>query len=153
MELAALAQADPRGARRPLREPIARLAARLTPGRWLLTADDPQAFAVGLFALAHANAIGVVPPNTRPGTLRELGNGTRGRLVEGEPAAGSEVSLLQPKSGPAETLAPLDPERPLLELFTSGSTGHSQRVSKSLNHLAREVDALESCFGGSLGDA
>ncbi len=126
---------------------VARLAERIRPGRWLLTTEDPYAMAVGLFAVAHANAIAVVPPNTRPGTLRELGDGILGQLSDD--GAGT-VALLQPDGGAERQLAPLNSESTVLELFTSGSTGAAKRVPKTLAHLATEVEALEGTFGPSM---
>lgn len=146
-----------------LRARVAALAERLRERggtRWLVHCDDAFAFAVALFAVAHAGAVAVLLPNRQPGALARaaaLGHGAlvdgagelRGALapldavidpLEGEPGAAS--------SGP---LATLDPDAPLLELSTSGTTGEGKWVPKSLRHLEAEVEVLEERFGAGLG--
>src|SRR4029077_3376471 len=51
-------------------------------GRFLLFSEDSYAVAVGLFALAHAGARALVPPNRQPQTLSELAAHADGALVD-----------------------------------------------------------------------
>ncbi len=41
-------------------------------GRWLLFTEDTYRFAVGLFAIWHAESIAVLPPNLGQQTLKEI---------------------------------------------------------------------------------
>ncbi|PAM36920.1 AMP-binding protein, partial [Acinetobacter baumannii] len=50
-------------------------------------------------------------------------------------------------------LLPLDERGCELCVFTSGSTGQPSAISKRLDQLAREVDALQAAFGAQLDGA
>ena len=124
--------------------------------RFLLYTEDSYAFAVALFALAHTGATALLAPNRQPGTLAALAAQVDGALVDAS-VAGSELARLPridplgfaPRAG-AE-FSSLDPELPIAELSTSGSTGPGKAVPKALRHLDREIAALESLFGQRLG--
>lgn len=123
--------------------------------RWCLYCEDTFSFAVGLMALLHSGKIAVLPQNAQ-----------EGRLLELKPYYDGIISDISFKSVPAEQIHPLAlcptqqfsfdnlaPESPAIELFTSGSTGEPQRVSKQLSHLADEVAGLETCFSDRLNPA
>jgi len=134
-----------------------RVGAESSPGRWLLDVGGVYAFAVSLFGLARAGARAIVPPNRQPGTLAELALQCHGVLCDEESSvlAGGPSILLDvndpgavtPSASPHE----LDPEAPLLTLFTSGTTGESKEVPKSLSQLD-EVGVLEEVFGAGIPD-
>ncbi len=131
---------------------VAALAARLEGARgsrFVVDVADSFGFAVALFALARAGAVGVLPPNRQPGTRARLAADTQGVLADGPdaPPAALRVDGLPPD--PAPRPVALDPHAPWLELYTSGTTGEAKPVPKSLRHLD-EVAELEQVFGGGL---
>jgi acyl-coenzyme A synthetase/AMP-(fatty) acid ligase len=107
-----------------------------------LFCQDSYAFAVGLFGLLHAGAGVVLPANAQPGTLRALAGHFDCLL-------GDEVLGGPPAEG---ELAPLDADKPLVDFFTSGSTGAPKHIAKTLGQLEREVATLETAWGDRLRD-
>lgn len=143
-----------------LRGRVASLAGRLREEggrRWLVHCEDAYAFAVALFAVAHAGAAAVLLPNRQPGALARAAALGHGALLDGtaEPrgALAPVIDPLDDAAGVARPapLAPLAPDALLLELSTSGTTGEGRFVPKTLRHLAAEVDVLEAAFGPALG--
>jgi acyl-coenzyme A synthetase/AMP-(fatty) acid ligase/3-hydroxymyristoyl/3-hydroxydecanoyl-(acyl carrier protein) dehydratase len=135
----------------------AEIAARRS-ARLLLFSEDSYAFAVGLFAIAHAGARALVAPNQQPQTLSELAAQADGALVD--PGIGEDelagLPRLDPLGAPgtrATRFEALDPDRPLVELSTSGTTGPGKAVPKSLRHLDLELAVQEALFGTRLGGA
>jgi len=113
--------------------------------RWLLSARDGYAFAVGLMATRQADARAVLPPNRQPDTLAALLEGDVGTLAE-KPLPGSPAGPHHhPLEGAAEPATPrlIDRSAPAVELFTSGSTGRRRRVVKTLAQLQDEVRMQE----------
>src|SRR5262249_29216679 len=114
-------------------------------------------FAVGLFALAHAGARALVAPNQQSQTLAELAGHAEGALVD--PGLGADALARLPRLDPLEVtpaagvtaLGVLDPDQPLAELSTSGTTGPGKAVPKTLGHLDREVAVHETLFGETVG--
>lgn len=145
--------------RAALRGHVAALRRRLDAepaGGWLLVSDDAYAFAVGLLALWHSGRHAVSPPNTQPGTLRELETHAAGVLSDRPdwfPERACLHPLLDPDAGEPAELAPLDPEALGVELFTSGTTGAEKPVTKRIRHLADEVEQLGAMWDEQLGDA
>jgi acyl-coenzyme A synthetase/AMP-(fatty) acid ligase len=110
--------------------------------RAALVCQDSYAFAVGLFGVLHAGLAVVMPPNGRPGTLDGL-NDAFDLLIDDAYLPGIPAA--------SDVLAPLDPMRPALEFFTSGSTGVPKRIVKTLAVLEREVATLDALWGGEMG--
>jgi acyl-coenzyme A synthetase/AMP-(fatty) acid ligase len=139
-----------------LRARVAALAGRIREegsGRWLVHCEDAYAFAVALFAVAHAGAVAVLLPNRQPGTLARAAEQAQGALLDEAPAglAARIVDPLDERAGGRPlALEPLDLRAPLLELSTSGTTGEGKQVGKALRHLESEVAVLEATFGGAL---
>jgi len=125
--------------------------------RWILFSEDSYAFAVGLFALAHAGARALVAPNRQSQTLAELAVHAEGALLD--PGLGGDALARLPRLDPLEVtpaagvtaLPPLDPDQPLAELSTSGTTGPGKAVPKTLGHLEREIAVHETLFGELVG--
>ncbi len=126
-------------------------------GRWILHCDDAFGFAVALFGLARAGATAVLPPNRQSGTLAGLAPGTVGMLTDArEPLAGVgfRIDPLEVEAGSvAAAASPVDRDRPLLEVFTSGTTGSGKAITKTVAHLEDEVDVLEAHLGPRLRHA
>jgi len=143
--------------RRDLARDVAALASAITAvgaGRWLLFSADSYATAVGLLALASCRSLAVLPPNRRPETLRRLAEGAVGALVDGDAATVAGLPALAPlQQRAALPAAPpcLDREAPLVEFWTSGTTGEGRPIRKALRHLEDEVAVLEACLGAGLG--
>jgi acyl-coenzyme A synthetase/AMP-(fatty) acid ligase len=105
---------------------------------WLLACADPYDFAVALFAVWHAGRRALLPPSLREGAIAEVRDQADGMLD----------TLPASTDAPANvTLAPLDPARAGLDLFTSGSSGKPKRVAKSLAQLDVEIATLEQLWG------
>jgi acyl-coenzyme A synthetase/AMP-(fatty) acid ligase/3-hydroxymyristoyl/3-hydroxydecanoyl-(acyl carrier protein) dehydratase len=137
-------------------------------GRWLILSEDRYAVAVSLFALAGHGAIGVLPPNLQPETLRRSAAGAAGALCAGrEDAAGSSrelgISRLAPLGsdraepraaalrGPTPRApARLDRSGRWVEFQTSGTTGQGRPIVKALRHLEDEVAVLEARLGSDM---
>lgn len=144
---------------RDLARDVGSLAAALEPvagERLLLHTDDAYAFAVGLLAAAQVRARVVLPPSRQAGALRALGREVAGALLDGA----EETDTLEgrpcwsPLGVPAAAgwkPVTLDRDAPLVELFTSGTTGAGKAVAKCVRHLEGEVVALEEAFGGVVG--
>lgn len=129
--------------------------------RWLVETEDPYRIAVALLAAAASGARIALPPNLQPGTLRELADGCARVLVdEGDfdasPARFDPLSpgrLVRAHDAPAAwkaTPPSIDRDAPLVELFTSGTSGPGKKVTKALRHLEDEVVELERGFGESV---
>jgi len=125
-------------------------------GAWAVATESAHACAVALFALARCGARALLPPNLESGSLRRLGPEIVGVIVD-RPAGRAgveELRALLPRpgslQGPPIDEIELDRDRPLVEFFTSGTTGPGKRVVKALCHLEDEVVHLESVFGDRL---
>jgi acyl-coenzyme A synthetase/AMP-(fatty) acid ligase len=110
--------------------------------RIALACRDSYAFAVGLFALLHSGVEIVLPPNNQAGTLHTMRDAFEFLIDD------AFVAACEPATA---ALHPLDPERPALTFFTSGSTGAPKCVAKSLGMFEREAAVLESVWGPSIG--
>lgn len=125
-------------------------------GPWLVETEDSWRVAVALMAATVAGARVVLPPNLQPGTLAELaasctcvftdgGDGEDGHGAKRQDPLAPGVSATE--APPAVDVARVDRDAPLVDLFTSGSSGPGKRVTKALRHLEDEVVELERAFG------
>lgn len=124
-----------------VRDLSAALAARPEQS-WLLACAEPFDFAVALFAVWHAGRRALLPPSLQAGAIAEVRAPADGLLAEPDtwPTAAADAA-------PPHVLAPLDPGKTGLDLYTSGSTGHPKRIGKSLAQLEAEVASLERQWG------
>jgi acyl-coenzyme A synthetase/AMP-(fatty) acid ligase len=127
----------------------AALCDRLADGgaRYLVHCDDAYGFAVALAALSTTGNIGVLAPNAQAGTIDELAPGSVGAIATVDTGI---IGCIDPLSLPLDstrsTFTAADPNRPLFEMFTSGSSGKPDRIVKALGHLESEVRVLEQSF-------
>jgi len=105
--------------------------------RLALTCRDGWRFAVGLFGALSAGAEVVVP--STPG---RDGTETFDLTLDDDFVPGA-----------AAWHGRLDSDRPALQLQTSGSTGESKTVARSLGQLSDEMAALDSLWGEALAGA
>lgn len=110
--------------------------------RWLLTEDNPYTFLVLLLAMLHADKRAVIPPDTRPGTLRRLGSAYDAIAAYSNLSAGASAPLGQ-----------IDASKATIDFYTSGSTGEPKQVSKTLVQIEMEIAVLEQCWGATLAGA
>jgi acyl-coenzyme A synthetase/AMP-(fatty) acid ligase len=120
--------------------------------RGLLVCTDSFQFVVGMMALLGAGAEVVLPPNSRPGTLASLA-GTFDMLVSDEVLLAGTEALVLDGSGDSGAPPAIDPPSARIDFFTSGSTGQSKRIEKTLAMLEREAATLDSIWGASIGAA
>jgi len=125
-------------------------------GAWVLLTEDAYAFAVGLFALWHAERRAISPPNRQPSALRALHTRSAGVLSDRADWF-PETSVLHPIEGiePADpdALTPLQPNALAMELFTSGTTGGEKPVAKRIRHLEDEIRELHTTWNSLVGAA
>jgi acyl-coenzyme A synthetase/AMP-(fatty) acid ligase len=118
--------------------------------RAALVCRDAYWFAVGLYALFAADAEVVIPPSAQPALLRELADSFETLVTDDEDLSDF---VLAPGASDAATLAPLEPGRCRLSIFTSGSTARPKRVQKTLAQFEHEAAILERCWGQELSGA
>jgi acyl-coenzyme A synthetase/AMP-(fatty) acid ligase/3-hydroxymyristoyl/3-hydroxydecanoyl-(acyl carrier protein) dehydratase len=134
--------------------------------RWLVWTEDAYRVAVAILAAAATGARVALPPNLQPGTLGELAADSA-RVLVAEDASGAaarggddgdasrrvpRIDPLAPGSGKPAMLANRDVDRsaPLVDLFTSGTSGPGKCVTKALRHLEDEVVTLDEMLGESI---
>lgn len=121
------------------------------PGRdWALYFDEALPFAAALFGAWHAGKRVFLAADNLPASLAELQSRVSGFAGDVDPAHAPLAAV----AAPADlALEPLDERACELVVFTSGSTGEPSAISKRLDQLAREVDALQAAFGAELEGA
>lgn len=111
--------------------------------------DNAADFAAALYGAWHAGKTPVLCADPLPETLARLMpdvGGFAGDFPAGVIECIHPIDMRDtPDAWPA-----LDEETTRLVLFTSGSTGVADAIEKRLRQLAREVEALEACFGEHL---
>lgn len=116
---------------------------------WALYFDDAIAFAAALFGAWHAGKRVFLAADNLPATLQALQPQVAG-------FAGNVSADYRPLVAAAPTegvLHALDERACELCVFTSGSTGQPSAISKRMDQLAREVDALQAAFGAQVDGA
>lgn len=98
--------------------------------RAVLHMEDNYEFAVGLFACLHAGVYTIIPGNLCANIRQQL---------QGEDVV--FVHELTPLAEPA-SLEPVQPERVVVEFFTSGSTGAPKRIVRTFANLEAELHML-----------
>lgn len=126
---------------------IERLAA-ISCRRGLVVCDDAYWATVGMFALAHAGAETVFPPNTLQSTIAKLAGAFDHILTDGAVQGGNV--MLEPASSIASAIAPMNADRAFVTLFTSSSSGPPKRVVKTVRQLELEAEVVERLLGSTV---
>ncbi|HHA2645231.1 TPA: AMP-binding protein [Stenotrophomonas maltophilia] len=117
---------------------------------WALYFDDAVAFAAALFGAWHAGKRVFLAADNLPATLQALQPQVSG--FAGDVSADYRPLVASAIGGDA-ALQALDERACELCVFTSGSTGQPSAISKRMDQLTREVDALQAAFGAQLEGA
>jgi len=109
---------------------------------------DAVEFAAALFGAWHAGKTIYLPGDNLPGTCANLRTRVDGYLGEFD----SVWAPIMPTNCGADGngLDHIDPDFPGLVLYTSGTTGTAQAISKKLSQMAAEVATLEKQCGDEL---
>lgn len=125
-------------------------AFRLLPGAEVgLYFDDPFEFSAALWGAWHAGKTPVLASDLQPQHVAHLQSTVSA-------CAGLLPHAVQPLTGAPsgqEVLQPLSLHTAQVVLFTSGSTGAPERITKQLAQLDAEVHALEAAFGACMSGA
>ncbi|HSI46663.1 MAG TPA: AMP-binding protein [Ideonella sp.] len=114
--------------------------------------EDTLDFSAALFGAWHAGKIVYLPGELTAATLQALGTQVAGLASD----AAEDFALPRLRPSPAaepQQALPLNPQAEQLVLFTSGSTGEPQAITKRLEQLFVEVAAQEQAFGARAGQA
>jgi acyl-CoA synthetase (AMP-forming)/AMP-acid ligase II/3-hydroxymyristoyl/3-hydroxydecanoyl-(acyl carrier protein) dehydratase len=127
---------------------------RRLPGQgFALYHTDAVEFAAALFGGWHAGKTIYLPGDSLPNTCATMRSRVDGYLGEFASVWEPKKPAAQDLRGVTEGFGRLDPEFLGLVLYTSGTTGNAQPISKKLAQLASEVATLEKQFGASLDTA
>jgi acyl-coenzyme A synthetase/AMP-(fatty) acid ligase len=113
--------------------------------RGLVVCEDAYWAMVGMFALAHAGAETIFPPNALSSTIEALAGAFDFILTD--VAMHGEAIVLGPAPGFATTIPPMNADAARVTLFTSGSSGTPKRISKTIRQLELEAEVVERVLG------
>jgi acyl-coenzyme A synthetase/AMP-(fatty) acid ligase len=139
----------------------AAVAAELAPARRpgeqvLVLCHDRYHFACALLAALSQGLVVALPPSTQPEMIRALRQQEAVRTVlhDQDEVPGLDVrDCLARQSAPAPlVLAPIEADREIVVVYTSGSTGTPLRCPKTALQLLGEAEALASTFSIGVGD-
>ncbi|MBE3511654.1 acyl-CoA synthetase [Enterobacter cloacae complex sp. I2] len=120
--------------------------------RWALCVENGYLFIVALLATLHAGKTPVLPGHTRGAQLEEQRGLFSGVLSDSAlDFQGRQLRVASAqRAGHTSSPLPAIDEMRTIELYTSGSTGAPQRVSKPVISLDREARLLAEHFGDRL---
>lgn len=133
-----------------LRRDIAGNAARLAKlncGRGLLITQDSYWCLVGIIALFQIGSEAILPQNSTDGAKNAIKD-EWDVLVTDQPVSGANNAFLLAAGTAVDVaLREIEPASCQLALFTSGSTGESKKVTKTLAVMLKEAAAIEVLLG------
>lgn len=118
--------------------------------RWALYHPCAGEFSAGLFALLSLNKTACLPGNRQPEFVKQLSQRVDGFVGDFENLV---PTLSRSSEAPAESAITeladitLNNHEPLLQVFTSGSSGEPQAIPKTLRQMSQEVMHLHSLWG------
>lgn len=108
---------------------------------------DRYCFAAALLAAIDRGLVVALPPNAQPETLKALRGGTvRTVLSDHDGTPGIDVRPLLGGSSAPITPPVLEPSRPFVVVYTSGSTGTPLACQKTAGQLLTEAAVLARTF-------
>lgn len=111
---------------------------------WALYNNDAFEFSTALFALWSLGKIACVPGSNQPVVCHKLRERVAGFIGDfPEEFAPFVIAAPQPDADVLTGPVTLDRLQPVMEIFTSGSSGEPQAVGKQLYQLSEEVSNLE----------
>lgn len=128
---------------------IARALEARSERRWLIHCEHPLNFVCALLAVLHTGRSAIIAPGFQTGMVEQLRSAFDAVLGEGALATQNVETTAPAPFG----FAPAQFRAGQIDLYTSGSSGVSKRVPKSLVQLEREADVLESCWGEAAAGA
>ncbi|MGI5860841.1 MAG: AMP-binding protein [Myxococcales bacterium] len=152
-DLVAVAGASDRTAADLMRD-VAAIAAALPPadppGEILVICQDRYHFTAALLAAWQVGHAVALPPNGQPETVRALSSQPNVRMLLHDTEEGDGLdlrTLLGRADGPRAEPRPIEPERHVATLYTSGSTGSHKPCRKGAAQLLGEAAMLVKAFG------
>ena len=115
--------------------------------RWAVHHEDSLEFLAILFALWQLGRTACIASNNFPGTVNRLSKSVNGFVGEFPSSTSVIYSSGIQKIRPQQWITP-EPDIVALEIYTSGSTGDPKSVLKTFAQLEREIEVLESLWGG-----
>jgi len=123
---------------------------------WAIFSTDSAEFSAILFALWAQSKTSCIVGSNNPATVEDLNQHVDGYIgqFEGE----LTKPLIRPKdvthsATHSAPFAVLNTDLPLIEIFTSGSSGKPVAIEKSISQLSHEIISLEQLWGQQLGDS
>ena len=122
----------------------------------VLVADDRYSFAAALVACTLRRAIAALPPSAQPEMIREIRHRENvATVLHDRPGMrGIDVSAILAHPSEAAPFAPfaaLDPATPIVDVYTSGTTGTPMRCPKTAGQLIGEAETLRAMFAIAAG--
>lgn len=130
--------------------------------KWAVFHSDSFEFSAILFALWSLNKTSVIPGTNNATTTLDLFDYVDGFIgqfdethFEKNKAIADKPYLQGVETEISFSLksVQLNTELPLVEIFTSGSSGKPLAISKTLTQLGQEVQSLETLWGGEINDS
>lgn len=118
--------------------------------RWALYHPCAGEFSAGLFALLSLNKTACLPGNRQPEFVKQLSHKVDGFIGDFEKLVPTiSRSSVTPNASAITELADinLNNHEPLLQVFTSGSSGEPQAIPKTLRQMSQEVMHLHTLWG------
>lgn len=123
-------------------------------GEVVLVADDRYLFAAALIACTLRGAVAALPPSAQTEMVREIRHRENVRTVLHDRLGMMGIDLAaivrdaaQGPTLPFAPFAPIDRERGIVDVYTSGTTGMPTRCPKTAGQLVGEADTLRAMFG------
>ncbi len=152
--LVAEGEAGPRTAAQ-FRADVLAVAGRLPPAREgseiVVVCGDRYSFAVGVLAAWEAGHGVALPPNSQPEVVRHLSTRSAVTLLlhDTDAPEGCDLRPWLGREAPelGRRLRPIDVDRHIATVYTSGTTGDHQACSKTAGQLLGEAAVLGQTFG------